>query len=185
MKERWSKVIFGIGIAGALGAGITLAPHHIGPAYLYPDATLTPGLVATQDVAVLTASYTGQTYSMAHRNTTQAQKTQACNEYPDNCKAQHEIDHFCPLALGCADDIKNLWAQPTVNMWQGVNYGFHEKDRLETLLVNKMKAGVITPVDAQNCILKDWVACYQKYGLNKGTFGGVDSLFDPDGDEVE
>lgn len=177
--------VVGLLLLGVSYGGILLSPHHIGPAALYPDMTMTPGLVATQDAGVLTAKAGGQTYSMAHRNTTDAQKKQVCAEYPVNCKVPHEIDHFCPLALGCADDVKNLWAQPATNIWNGTNYGYHQKDRLETLLVFKMKAGTITPKDAQDCILKDWVACYQKYLVVEPQYGAVDNTGDPDGDAVE
>jgi hypothetical protein len=38
-----------------------------------------------------------------------------------------EVDHRCPLALGCADVEENLWCQPGA----GVTWDFHDKDRLE------------------------------------------------------
>lgn len=165
-KKTISTVVAAIGVAA-----IALAPHgHVGPAYLYPDAKLTPGIVATQDIQKLTA--TNPTYSQAHRKTTEAMKKEVCKEY--SCDVSIEIDHFCPLALGCADDVKNLWAQPEVNMWNGVDYGFHTKDKLEAYLVLRMKAGVITPKAAQDCILQDWVRCYQHYILNDPAMPALD-----------
>lgn len=141
---------------------------------LYPDKNLTPGLVATTNVKELTDTK-GGTYSQRHRNTTQAQKNQVCKEYPTNCQGAHEIDHYCPLALGCADDVKNLWAQPEHVIVNGQDLGFHTKDKLEFFLYQQMKAGKITPADAQNCILADWVACYGKYFYSNQTnnFGSI------------
>jgi hypothetical protein len=88
-----------------------------------------------------------------------------CKEYPDSCKVVHEIDHFCPLALGGTNDIKNLWAKPEQNLWNGQDFGFHTKDKLETLLAARMKSGKITPKDTQAYIIEDWIAT-----------SGVDSL---------
>lgn len=152
-------------------------PKHAGPPALYPNPALTPGLVATTDFTELTAVTGGLTYSKVHRQTTQAMKDSVCAEYPDNCKSPKEIDHFCPLALGCADDVKNLWAQPETNVWNGQDFGFHTKDKLETFLVIQMKAGKITPKDAQTCILTDWVACYLKY-FPSNNLGSIST--DPD-----
>ncbi len=167
---------------------------------LYPNRALTPGLVATTDFKELTAVSTCGTYSQCHRLTTSSMKSQVCKEYPQNCDGHQEIDHFCPLALGCADDIKNLWAQPehvgttTVQVSKNASYdigngedlGFHTKDKLETYLVSQMKAGKITPSDAQQCILKDWVTCFHKYqsqiSKQKVVFGAISE--DLDGDEV-
>lgn len=179
MRTRTKHIVAAtVAVVGVATAVVLNTPHHIGPAYLYPDPALTPGLVATQDITLLTA--TNPTYSQTHRLTTQSQKDASCNEYSTNCKVVHEADHFCPLALGCADDIKNLWAQPETNLWNGANYGFHEKDKLETYLVLQMKAGNIAPKDAQDCILKDWVKCYQIYIAKTPSFGSVDSVVDTD-----
>lgn len=166
-------------IVGALATAIALKPtRHIAPDYLYPNPEYTPGKVATSDFKELTATTSCGTYSACHRKTTDTMKTFVCGKYPQNCDLEKEIDHFCPLALGCADDVKNLWAQPKVNMWEGENWGFQVKDRLEYFLVLQMKAGKISPKDAQNCILKDWVACY-KEKINDSALGSFYAV-DPD-----
>lgn len=146
----------------------------IGPSEAYPNPQYTPGLVATTNFTELTAVSSCGTYSKCHRKTTSAMKTKVCNEYPDNCKTKIEIDHFCPLALGCADDIKNLWAEPEHIMVNGFDYGFHTKDKLENLMVIKMKAGEISPNEAQQCILQDWVKCYNKYVEATPILGSVE-----------
>lgn len=161
----------GVGVAALLGAVALHAPNHIGPAYLYPTSHLTPGVVATDSFADLTAVIGGQTYSMAHRNTSDALKKEVRAEYPQ-CPAQQEIDHFVPLALGGADVLGNLWCQPAINQWNGKDYGYHTKDKLESYLIIMVKAGTLAPNVAQTCILSDWVACYQKY-LGAQKFGAL------------
>ena len=63
-------------------------------------------------------------------------------------------------------------------MWNGQNWGYHEKDKLESFLAIQVKAGNITPKDAQSCILKDWVACSMKY-IEGGLLGSA-MVSDPD-----
>ena len=153
-------VVFGIITLGA----IVFAPtQHVAPDYLYPNHSLTPGKVDTFSYTDLTALYDGQTYSQAHRNVSSSEKRKVCDEYPDNCKGKVEIDHFCPLALGCSNDIKNLWAQPEHAYWKGQDFGFHTKDKLEAYMVRRMKNKEIMPSVAQACFLEDWVACYLRY----------------------
>lgn len=176
MKAKHYIAIVGV---VALTAIVSLnRPSHTGPSFLYPDSSLTPGLVATTNIDDLTKSYGGQTYSQHFRNVTDATKKQVMQEY-GNPPGQIEIDHFCPIALGCSNDIKNLWAQPEPNMWNGYDYGFRAKDQLEAYLVRQVKAKIITPQDVQNCILKDWVACYDKY--IKGKVGSIEQ---PDNDDL-
>lgn len=151
---------------------------------IYPNPQFTPGLVATTDFKELTAVSACGTYSQCHRKTTNAMKNIVCNEYPQNCTGTDEKDHVIPLALGGADDIKNLWSQPEHVLINGEDWGFHTKDKLETYLVNQMKAGKISPSDAQHCILSNWIACYKTY-LSKNTFGFVVSDPDDEGDLPE
>lgn len=177
------------GAAAVLGLGVALAlsSHLVGPKTLYPNPALTPGLIATQNIADLTATSACGTYSQCHRATSAALKTQVRSEY-SGCPSgagQSEIDHFVPLALGGADDVKNLWCEPLDLPWQGGNYGFKTKDKLENYLVIEVKAGLLAPANAQQCILDDWVACYQKYVANKGSFGAVDNPGDVDGEDIE
>ena len=134
---------------------------HIGPAYLYPNPQLTPGKADTLSFQDLTARYNGQTYSQAHRNVSNTEKNQVCNEYPDNCKVSNEKDHFYPLCAGGSNDITNLWAQPEVNQWKGEDWGFHRKDKLESWICVQIKAGKLDPKDAFQRLTSDWVKFYQ------------------------
>lgn len=139
--------------------------RHIAPDYLYPDPKLTPGKIATSDFKELTSTVNGLTYSKNHRVTPQSMKNQVCKEYPVNCKGnpRPEVDHFVPLALGGADDALNLWEEPDTIMWNGQDWGYHTKDKLEAYMIIQMKKGKIAPKDAQNCIMNDWVSCYKQY----------------------
>ncbi len=169
--------IAGIGVG--LTAGLLLHAPNTGPNNAYPDPHLTPGLVATTDFKELTSIRACGTYSQCHRKTSSATKRVVCKEYPENCTGTQEIDHFCPLALGCADDIRNLWAEPEHVYVGSEDWGFHTKDALENRLVILMKAGLISPSEAQQCILKDWIACYNKY-IKNGLFGGVSTTDEDD-----
>ena len=141
--------------------------HHVGPDYLYPDSKLTPGKADTLSLDDLTKIYNGQTYSQAHRNVSQSEKNQVCKEYVDNCKKPKEIDHFYPLCAGGSNDIQNLWAQPEVNQWNGKDYGFHAKDKLESYVCSQIKKGLLDPKVAYQKITTDWIDFYNSLGLDK------------------
>ncbi len=161
--------LVGIGLTAAIGVGVVLSPHS----NLYPNPNLTPGLIATQAFKELTSTSPCGTYSQCHRATPQSVKDAVAKEYGQVKCA--EVDHFVPLALGGADDIKNLWCQSNDPTW-----GYKVKDKLESYLVIQMKAGVVAPKDAQTCILTDWIQCYKKY-FSSPNFGSVDSnVVDPD-----
>ena len=130
---------------------------------LYPNPKLTPGVVATTNYKELTTVSKCGTYSKCHRKTSEAVKKQVCAEYPNNCKGVHEIDHLIPLALGGSDALVNLWAEPEHVLTNGEDLDYHAKDRLESYLVIQMKLGKISPQNAQECLLKDWVKCYHLY----------------------
>ncbi len=161
-------------LLGTLGL-LVLKPTHVGPSQAYPNPNISSGLIASSDYGELTLHSSCGTYSQCHRKTTSGMKETVCQEYPTNCTGTQEIDHIVPIALGGADDVRNLWAEPENLIIKGFNYGYHTKDRLENLLVLMMKQKQISPLEAQQCILKDWVVCYQRYV--KPTFGG---LTDPD-----
>ncbi len=178
MKTR--HIIATVGAVVVTAALIAAMPSHIGPSQLYPNPTLSPGLIATDNLNDLTSHSACGTYSECHRNTTDAQKRTVRAEYP-TCPPEQEIDHILPLSIGGADDVKNLWCQPLNNMWNGQNWGYKTKDAIESYLASQVKNGKIAPKIAQECILNDWIACYQQYLGKQPTFGGVNNQVDPDG----
>ena len=69
--------------------------------------------------------------------------------------------------MGGANSLNNLWAQPEINKWNGANYGFREKDKLESYLCAKVKSGTIGVREAQEMMRSDWVKYYKKFIGNK------------------
>ena len=173
-QEGW---VWGRNIRIERGAGTGAKAEHVGPAKLYPDPAMTPGLADTLELSDLTKRYTegcprgkaSCTYSQAHRNVPAGEHKKVYDEYnvPKAARnIQHgEVDHFYPLCAGGSNDIKNLWYQPADNEWNGKNFGFHEKDKLEAYICVQIKAGKMEPKDAFNRVQKDWVKFYLDEGL--------------------
>jgi len=165
------------------GASIRYNPaavnHHVGPDYLYPNPQLTPGKYATLTASDLTKTYSDNcpsgkttcTYSADHRNVPASEHAQVYNEYnvPQTARniQRGEVDHFYPLCAGGSNDITNLWYQPASSTWNGQNFGYHAKDKLETRVCQDIKSGKLTPSDAYQRITSDWVKFYLDLGLNK------------------
>jgi hypothetical protein len=63
---------------------------------------------------------------------------------------------------GGSNDITNLWFQSETNMWNGKNYGFHEKDDLEAWVCQQIKDGQLDACTAFDRITTDWVKFYQE-----------------------
>jgi hypothetical protein len=150
----------------------------VGPASLYPNSSVTPGKFDTLSVGDLTARYThcpgGKddcTYSQSHRSVSKSVHTQVYDEYKvpkDERNIQDgEVDHLFPLCAGGSNDIENLWYQPAENKWKGKNFGYHEKDNLETWVCKQIKAGQLDPKAAYQRITTDWVAYYLEEHLDK------------------
>ncbi len=106
---------------------MSLAPSSTkaGPAYLYPNPTLTPGAVLTTDASTICTPG----YASSVRDVSTATKEQVYAEYgvsyPQPTGA-YEVDHFIPLEIGGSNDIKNLWLEPATP-----TPGFHQKDQFE------------------------------------------------------
>jgi uncharacterized protein YraI len=159
------------------GGAVTSA-GHVGPANLYPDPSMTPGLAATLSVDDLTKVYTDNcpapkttcTYSQDHRNVPASVHTKVYDEYavpqPKRNGTDGEVDHFYPLCAGGSNDISNLWYQPAVNPWNGKDFGFKIKDKLETYICVQITNGKLDPKDAYDRITKDWVKFYLDEGLD-------------------
>jgi hypothetical protein len=156
----------------------TSGVSHVGPARLYPDSTLTPGLADTLKVEDLTKKYTENcpghktscTYSQAHRNVPKSVHTRVYDEYNVPQAKRNiengEVDHFQPLCAGGSNEIKNLWYQPETNDWNGEDFGFHAKDKLEAYVCTQIKAEKLDPKDAYSRITVDWVKFYLDEGLD-------------------
>lgn len=131
--------------------------RHNGPAMLN-DTRFTPGVVRTTDVQEI--CHGGSTKQF--RNTTQAMKNEVYKEYGAKrkqgiCTGGCEVDHLISLEIGGADDVKNLWPQPSQP-----KPGFHEKDKLENWLHTQICTGKMSPQEAQSGISADWYSMYLK-----------------------
>lgn len=160
-------------------SGAAANAQHVGPANLYPNPNLTPGLAATLSVDDLTRTYTDNcpdskpscTYSQDHRNVPASVHKKVYDEYdvpPDQRNIKDgEVDHFYPLCAGGSNDISNLWYQPAIGDWNGKDFGYHTKDKLEAYICVQIKAGKLTLKEAFDRITEDWVRFYFDEGLDK------------------
>jgi len=71
------------------------------------------------------------------------------------CKEGYEIDHLVSLELGGDNDQLNLWPQSYCG-----EHNAHDKDKLENELHRQVCKRQITLIQAQNCIARDWILCY-------------------------
>ena len=71
-----------------------------------------------------------------------------------------EVDHFCPVGIGCSNDKENLWIERADTTYKGQPMGFHQKDDLETWGIAQVKAGKLMPEDFDRRIWGDWVSYY-------------------------
>ena len=137
---------------------VSLAPSRTkaGPAYMYPNPSLTTGAVLTTDASTICAPG----YSSSVRDVSAATKEQVYAEYgvsyPQPLGA-YEVDHFIPLEIGGSNDIQNLWlesATPTP--------GFHQKDQFENFEHGQVCNGTISVAEAQSRMVSDWYFYWQE-----------------------
>ena len=122
-----------------------------------PDPKLTPGVAATTSARTICAK-TFRTRD--ERHVTLATKRKICRLYHvEHCPkyGAMEIDHLISLELGGADDPRNLWVQFAPD--------YKRKDKLEGFLHRKVCKGELELKDAQRCIVKNWAACADRYGV--------------------
>ena len=137
---------------------VSLAPSSTkaGPAYVYPNPSLTPGAVLTTDASTICAPG----YASGVRDVSTATKEQVYAEYgvsyPQPLGA-YEVDHFIPLEIGGSNDIKNLWLEPATP-----TPGFHQKDQFENFEHGQVCNGKISVAEAQSRMVSDWYFYWQE-----------------------
>jgi hypothetical protein len=175
---RKHGALHAISVAVLLLLGIPAAnsqtPTRVGPDRLYPDPAMTPGKADTVSLADLQANWecptsihkTTCTYSQSHRSVPEKEHNQVDDNYNVPQKQRNkkggEVDHFDPLCNGGSNDIANLWVQPAKNKWNNKNYGYHEKDALETWVCDEVKKGMLDPAAAYQRLTTDWVKYYME-----------------------
>ena len=134
-----------------------VADPSVAPVAAVPNHNLTPGAVRPVSV--------GDVCSMAHeevvREVPSSLRQQVFKEYGIlNPHAEdYEIDYLIAPGLGGAEDIHNLWPEPsTSSAWNA-----HVKDALEERLHQLVCAGKLDLPTAQQAIATDWITAYKKY----------------------
>ncbi len=122
-----------------------------------PNHNLTPG--ATRPVTI------GDVCSMAHeevvRDVPNSLREEVYREYGiENPRpGDYEIDYLIAPGLGGAEDIHNLWPEPTSSS----GWNAHVKDALEERLHQLVCSGALDLPTAQRAIASDWITAYKKY----------------------
>ena len=81
------------------------------------------------------------------------------------------MDHLFPLCAGGSNDVSNLWYQPDINIWNGRNFGYHQKDDLETWVCEQIRQDRIDPKEAFDRITTDWVKYFLEANPRHQHFG--------------
>lgn len=187
------KIIIGASIIGISAIGVqSLQPHRFGPIDIYPNSTITPGVInpdVTQSNIMQTICVSGWTatirppasYTTALKIKQLAQMgnikpdqvdghgKSLCIEGTSNT-ACYEEDHFISLELGGnPTDPNNLWPEPyTASIPNG---GAKSKDSVENNLRKAVCGGTMTLVQAQTIISTDW---YSYYKHQSPSFGAIE-----------
>ncbi len=137
--------------------------RRVGPGVAYPRFDLTPGAVdpsVTQQNIDSTICVPGYTKTVRpSERTAHKLKLQIMEAYDNNRDPRDfELDHFIPLELGgCPDCVPNLWPEA-----YAMEFGAHEKDRVENYLHLQVCTGKMTLDEAQREIGSDWVEVYNR-----------------------
>jgi hypothetical protein len=117
-------------MGGTIAALLALSLPALAQQAEVPDATLTPGVIASTNEAEVCGVVGGLSYSKRHRQTPAGLKALVFRRYGIDPRGQDwEIDHRLPLALGGADAVYNLFPQPGDG--HGARFTYHHKDKLE------------------------------------------------------
>ena len=102
-------------------------------------------------------------HSSEHRHFSNALRDEVLQRYglPPGPHPDYEIDHLVPVCLGGGNDVSNLWPQPRRSIEP--KWNAEAKDRLETVLCDLVCDGLLDIGDAQEAIIKDWIAAYHLY----------------------
>lgn len=125
-----------------------------------PDPNCTPGVISSTNISEVCGKINGLTYSKRHRKTTEEMKSSVRQEYGKTSCG--EIDHRLELSLGGADDVKNLWCQPSP---KETAWNYKLKDKLEAFVWRNVCINhKIDLKTAQDIFLSpDWKVEYCKY----------------------
>lgn len=136
---------------------LALAILLSGNTYPHRDYRLTPGVVATRDVAAICqAGFAGDARS--ERPVTVKLRNQVLESYgiPKNAKG-YTLDHVIPIELGGAtNDARNLYPGEPTNQ--------RAKDKVENAMHRAVCEGGLALWKAQGCMSLNWHLCERWYG---------------------
>ena len=124
------------------------------PGHSFPYTTLqVNGRYVEEPGGVIVGDICESGYTKNVRNVPTALKDQVYSEYgiASHKSGEYEVDHIISLELGGDNDIANLWPEPA-----SPTPGFHEKDKIENLLHDKVCHGEMTLQQAQYDIVHNW-----------------------------
>jgi len=146
---------------------------RLGPASAYPNSALTPGATdpRVKQRNVKRTICSDDYLAKARPSDSYVERLKARQigryKYPDATPSAYEEDHLVPIELGGDPDApSNMWPQA-----YSPAPGASEKDRVEAYLHDEVCAGHMTLAAAQQALLNDWVAVYQK--ISTGEQGDV------------
>ena len=142
--------------ASAQTVSLAASSTKAGPAYEYPNPSLTPGAVLTTDASTICVPG----YAASVRDVSTATKKQVYAEYGvsyPQALGAYEVDHFIPLEIGGSNDITNLWLEPATP-----TPGFHQKDQFENFEHGQVCNGTISAAEAQSRMASDWYLYWEE-----------------------
>jgi hypothetical protein len=128
-----------------------------------PDAKLTPGVIASSDVATVChqPSHAKGIFSPRSRLVSAADQAAVFSAYRISAQqAKHYgLDFLIPLQLGGANTRTNIWPMP---LNRGL--GFHQKEILNIRVHILVCHGEMRIDQAQHAFETDWVKLWSQYG---------------------
>jgi hypothetical protein len=142
----------------------------------YPDATLTPGRIQTKYTQdqICTGGFSKIIRAELSPADWNARRAEVYRRYRvRDARGANEVDHLVSLELGGANDVRNLWPQPT----KGQKWNSFVKDHLENRFRGMVCNEGFPLAAAQHAIATDWIAAYREYVSPEPQ--GEDGHFDP------
>lgn len=129
--------------------------HNCQASIPLPDSACTPGAIIS---GATKSDICKPGYSRRVRNVPSSTKRRVYLEYGirSHRPFQYEVDHLVSLELGGSNSIANLWPEPA-----SPRPGFHEKDKVENYLHDRVCSGKMSLSEAQRKIAHDWMTVYR------------------------
>ena len=144
---------------------------HIGKKndFPWPDPKCTPGAFNPSVTVETLTSKKFVTDCIRNKATSEKEKGKTYETYdvahPSRADAGTcELDHLVPLELGGADTLDNIW--PQCGTAESGDVYFRTKDKVETCIAKKVKAGDMDLDNARKKIAADWTQFLDECGAN-------------------